>query len=466
MAKKKNSNAIFIVVVLLGGFLSAMTETIMNNSLTTIMNELHVTETTAQWLSTGYIMVVGIMMPVAVYLIHRFALRRLFPTAIAIFLLGTVVAACAPNFAILLLGRLIQAVSVGITMPLVQNLMVLLFPADKRGWAMGMSSIVIILGPAIGPTLSGWIVDHYSWRMLFQFLIPLTIVILILAIIFTKNVTTKEDDQLDWLSVIESSLGLGLILYGFSRIGSVAAIDTVSIATLVIGTIFTCFFVRRQLHLKKPLLEMRVFKAPSFTKTTILAAITSIAMLGAELIIPFYIQNVRGESALVSGLLLLPGALVMVVVSPLAGSLYDRMGIRKLAITGFIILTLASIPMIWFNQTTPLLWIAFLYAVRMVGVGLVMMQLTTSGVNALPERYTLHGNTVAATIRQIASSLGTSLLITVAAIFSSHAQHAGKALKASQQIGYSWSFIVVVVVLLICLLVTFTLKNKTTPEIK
>lgn len=466
MKKQKENNLVFIIVLLLGGFLSSMTETIMNNSLTTIMRELHVTEATAQWLSTGYIMVVGIMMPVAVYLIHRFTLRQLFPTAVLIFLLGTIVAAAAPSFGVLLLGRLIQALAVGIIMPLVLNLMVLLFPASKRGWAMGMSSCVIILGPAIGPTLSGWIVDHYSWRMLFQFLIPLTIIIMILAFIFTKNVTQVQDDQLDVPSVIESTLGLGLMLYGFFRIGSVATVDTLSWVTLILGIIFTYLFVRRQLRLDHPLLEMRVFKSPSFTKTTILSSITNIAMLGAELIIPLYIQNVRGESALVSGLLLLPGALVMFIVSPLAGVLYDRWGIRKLAISGFVILTLASIPMIWFNETTPLWWISLLYATRMMGIGLVMMQVGTAGLNALPDRYSLHGNTVASTIRQIAGSLGTAIMVTVAAIFSQHAQHVGHVAKMSLQIGHSWSFIVILLVLVVCLLMTFTLKNKTTPEIE
>lgn len=461
----KNSNTIFLIVILLGGFLSSLTETIMNNSLTTIMNELHVSETTAQWLSTGYIMVVGIMMPVAVYLIHRFPLRKLFPTAIALFLAGTLVGACAPNFWILLGGRLIQAVSVGITMPLVQNLMVLLFPPEKRGMAMGMSSIVIILGPALGPTLSGWIVDHYSWRMLFEFLLPLTVIILILAIIFTKNVTSQQDDQLDWMSVIESSLGLGLLLYGFSRIGSIANIDLISGICIIGGGLIIWAFVIRQLDLRKPLLEMRTFKAPSFTKTTILAAVMSIAMLGAELIIPLYLQNLRGTSALVSGLLLLPGALVMIIVSPLAGTLYDKYGIKQLSIWGFAILTLASLPMIWFSATTPLWWITFLYAVRMVGIGLVMMQLATSGVNALPERYSLHGNTVAATIRQVASSLGTSLMVTIAAIGSTVANNHHHGHLAALQAGYQDAFIAVTIIAAICLLLTFTLKNKTTPEI-
>lgn len=462
--KSKISKYVFIITILLGGFLSAMTETIMNNALSTIMNELRVSETTAQWLSTGYIMVVGIMMPISVYFIHRFPLRRLFPTAIGIFLVGTLLGACASNFYILLLGRIIQALSVGISMPLVQNLMILLFPAKKRGFAIGISSIVIILGPAIGPTLAGWILNHYSWRMLFISLIPFTLVVLLLALLFTQNVTQTKREELDWLSFIESSIGLGTLLYGFSKIGVSTSNNLPAVLSIIIGTIFIILFVFRQLKIKHPLLEMRVFRSPSFTKTTILSAITSIAMLGGELIIPLYVQNVRGESAFVSGLILLPGALVMMVISPLAGALYDKIGIRLLSIIGFTILTVASLPMIWFNRDTSIWWITFLYAVRMIGIGLIMMQLSTSGVNALPERLVLHGNTVASTIRQVFSSLGTSLLVTIAAIFANHAQK-GHSIIVAMQLGYSKAFLVVSIISLICLVVAVTLKNRTTPEI-
>ncbi|NMV54839.1 multidrug efflux MFS transporter [Lactobacillus reuteri] len=183
------------------------------------------------------------------YFLKRFSLRQLFLTTLAIFLLGTIVDAIAPNFTILLLGRLIQAIAVGIIMPLFQNLMVLLFPPNKRSFAMGMSSVVIILDLAIGPTLSGWIVEHYNWRMLFQFLIPLTIIILIFSIIYTKNVTEQSAVDLDWWSVGESSIGLGLLLYGFSRIGTVANIDLISAIGLLVGIIFLIILVDYRMKL-------------------------------------------------------------------------------------------------------------------------------------------------------------------------------------------------------------------------
>lgn len=462
MAKQKNNNLPLILILLFSGFLALLTETILNNALTTIMKELSVSESTVQWLSTGYILIVGIMMPIAVYLINKFPLRKLLPTALLIFTLGTLIDSLATNFNILLLGRLIQGIAVGIIMPLVTNIMLLLFPPEKRGMAMGLASIVIVFGPAVGPTLSGWIIDNFEWHMLFTSVLPFSIIALLFSLIVTKNVNKLQDSTLDWLSVFLSTVGLGTLLYGFSRIGEVAKLDVIAGICLLIGIIFIYLFVKRQLKIPVPLLSMEVFKAKSFSITTILSAFASIAQLGGELLIPLYLQSVRGTSALTSGLLLLPGALAMMVASPLAGTLYDRYGIKNLAIVGFSILTLATLPMVWFTQTTPLWLITVLYALRMIGCGLVVMQLGTSGVNALPQRLAIHGNTVSSTTRQIATSLGTSLLVTIAAIISNGNSSTG---TSNLLVGYQGAFLVATIIALLCLVMSFTLTNKTTQEI-
>lgn len=374
-----------------------------------------------------------------------------------IFLLGTLISVMSFTFTFLLLGRLVQAISVGISMPLTQSLMMLIFPIDKRGSAMGLSSIVIILGPAIGPTLSGWIVDQYSWQMLFIILIPISIIIIILSMIFVRNITQPTGDKLDWKSLALSSLGFVILLYGFSSIGNTGSVDLSSLVMVVV--------VIRQLKMEKPMLEMKVFKSISFTKTTILAALSSIALLGVELILPLYVQNVRGVSALDSGLIMLPGAIIMGIISPIAGRLFDKHGIKWLAIIGFGILTLASVPMIWFDHTTSVVLISTLYAIRMLGLGLVMMQLNTSGVNALPAKYLVHGNTVASTFRQVASSLGSALLVTVSTMTAKLSANGHSVTLANTATGYQWTFMVVTGFSLLCFLMAFTLRNKTAAEI-
>lgn len=452
---------LLVVTILLGGFLSTLTETILNNALPTIMQVFKVSQSMAQWLSTGYIMIVGIILPVSGYFFNRFPLRPLFLSTLGVFLAGTTLSAFAPNFFCLLIGRMIQAISVGISMPLTQNVMTLIYPPEKRGAAMGMAAVVIILGPAIGPTLSGWIVDHYSWRVLFASLLPVTLIIIVLGLFALHNINKRRKSQLDGLSLFLSTLGFGLLLYGFSNIGSIGGIDLTTIVSILAGIIGVALFVWHQLKLQMPMLEMRVFASPSFTKTTILAGLINIAMLGTELIIPLYLQSVRGISALVSGIMLLPGAILMGMLTPIAGRLFDQHGIKNLAIVGFGILSAATLPMLQFNATTNIVWIVVLYALRMGAISLVMMPVTTSGINALPPRLIVDGNTVVATFRQIASSLGTAALVTISAIVSQ-----GQTMRTGLTQGYQVAFGVTLAISLIGWGIAFTLKNRTVAELE
>lgn len=457
---KKSKRRLLVFTILLGGFLSTLTETILNNALPTIMKAFNISQSVSQWLSTGYILVVGIMMPTAAYFFNRVPLKPLFITTLFIFLIGTIIAATAKNFEILMLGRIVQAISVGISMPLVQNVLTLVYPPNERGVALGLAAIVIILGPAIGPTLSGWIVNHYPWEWIFIVLIPITVLVIVLSFFTVENVNQTKPTKLSWLSLMLSTIGFGLLLYGFSNIGIIAGINTSTTIILIVGLLTTIGFIVLQLKLKNPLLEMRVFKSPSFTKTTILASLINVAMLGTELIVPLYLQDVRGMSAFISGLMLLPGAILMAIVAPIAGRLLDSYGIKMISFIGFSVLTLATIPMIWFNEHTSLLWIIILYAIRMGAISLVMMPVTTSGINALPEHLIVHGNSVVATFRQVASSLGTALLVTIAAIISQGHRNGVELMR-----GYQGAFAAATVVSLICFVLTFTLKNRTKPEL-
>lgn len=347
----KHKNAM-VGILLLGGFITAFSETLLNNALPTIMAEVHITQMTAQWLSTGYLLVAGIMMPLAAYFTNRFKLRSLYISLMVIFLIGTLVGLFSSNFLLLLLGRLIQAIAVGIIMPLIQNVVSMLYSPEKRGIALGMAGIVVNLGPAVGPTLSGFIVDHWSWRMLFIVLVPMTLLIIILSLIGVENVTKTVNDSIDGLSVIYSSIGLGALLYSLALISANGELTAITALLLIVGLLVTYLFIHRQLHLSKPLLQFKVFKSPSFTKVAVVALLSAIAMMGPELIIPLYNQNIRHLTAMNSGLLLLPGALLMAGLSPISGKLYDQFGIKKLAYIGFGLATLSTIPFLFFNRTT------------------------------------------------------------------------------------------------------------------
>ncbi len=277
-------------VLLISGFVIAFSETLLNTALPDIMKETHVSTMTVQWLSTAYLLVAGVVMPLAAHLINRYKVRPLFTTAIVIFLAGDLLALFAPAFPLLLVGRIIMAVSVGIVLPVNQAVVALIYPPEKRGLAFGLYGIVFSLGPALGPTISGWIVDRWSWRVLFGVLAPATILILILDLAFLTNITKTSRTHLDWLSAVLSSAGLGLLLYGFGQIGAQGGMTWLTDLFLLIGLALVAWFCVRQNRISNPMLRLRCFRSPSFRLAALLALIEDVSLLAPELVLPMYNQ--------------------------------------------------------------------------------------------------------------------------------------------------------------------------------
>lgn len=209
MKLTNRQRTIMVIVLLLGSFTTAFSETLLNNGLPTIMREVHVDEMTVQWLSTGYMLAAGITMPLAAFLIKSIRLKTLFTSTMTIFLTGTVMALLAPNFPVLLIGRLIEGVAVGVNMPLIPSVLSLIYPMNRRGTVMGLAGIIVNLGPALGPTISGIIVDHYSWRMLFIILVLIAVVIIIATQLWVRNVAETAPNDLDMVSVLPQLSGWG-----------------------------------------------------------------------------------------------------------------------------------------------------------------------------------------------------------------------------------------------------------------
>lgn len=468
--KKYNRN-LLVVVLLIGTFCTVLNQTLLATAFPTLMKEFDISASTVQWLTTGFLLVNGIMIPVSAWLINSFSSKKLYISAMTTFLIGTIICFLAPNFSVLLTGRLIQAIGVGLSMPLLQNIMLTIFPPEKRGSAMGMAGIVIGLAPALGPTLSGWIIDHYSWRDLFGMVIPIVILVLVLALFFMKSVIELTHPKIDTISAILSTIGFGSLLYGFSSVGDKGWLSKEVLGFLIIGIIFIFLFSKRQLKIEHPFLELRVFKSKIFTIAAVLAGVTNMAMIGAEMVLPLYIQNILGESAFHSGLMLLPGALVMGLMMPITGAIFDKRGARKLAITGMFILTSATLPFAFLTSKTSVIVIVVLYAIRMFGISMVMMPVTTSGMNALPDHLISHGTAVNNTFRQVASSIGTAILISVLTNVTKNNLPSKSILEATplaykdQAInatlsGYHAAFLVAVIFGFIGWLITFTLAKK------
>ncbi|WP_054955144.1 DHA2 family efflux MFS transporter permease subunit [Paenibacillus dakarensis] len=412
---------ILLTVLIMGCFLSTLNQTLLNVAFSHLIEVFSVTPTTVQWLSTGFMLVNGVLVPITAYLMRRFSTRQLFISSMLFLLIGSILCAAAPSFPVLLAGRMIQAIGAGIIMPLLMTVVMFIFPADKRGSMMGLIGLAMIFAPAIAPTLAGFVIEYYSWRYLFVGLIPFIVVVIGLAMKYLINVSETSRPKLDLTSVILSTLGFGFILYGFSNAGSHGWDDPVVILTILSGIMITTLFCLRQFKSDDPLLNLGVFNNKLFTLTSIINIIVTMMMYADMILLPIYLQNGRGFTAFDAGLLLLPGALVNAFMSPITGRMYDRYGAKPLFITGLLFV----IPSMWvvtdLTVTTTYLFLMVRTIFLRIGLSFITMPLNTAGLNALPRNLVTHGTAVNNTVRQISGAIGTAVIITIfSGQFSSH----------------------------------------------
>ncbi|OZU87146.1 MFS transporter [Virgibacillus indicus] len=444
-----------IIVLISGAFVAILNQTLLGTALPHIMRDLNVDENTVQWLQSIFMLVNGIMIPITAFFIERFTTRGLFLTAMSLFGVGTIICAVAPDFSFLLAGRVLQAAGAGIIMPLMQTILFLIFPIEKRGSAMGMFGLVIAFAPAIGPTLSGWLVEHYPWRSLFYVILPIVIIDIAVAYFILKNITKRTFPKVDVLSIVLSTLGFGGLLYGFSAAGSSGWASGAVVISLIVGSITLAWFILRQLNLKQPILEFRVFKYFIFTLTTALGMTVFMAMIGTAVIIPIFMQNMLGFSAVESGLALMPGAVIMGLMNPVTGRLFDKFGARWLSIIGISILVVTTFMFAVFTPDTTFMYIAVVNAFRMLGIAMVMMPVTTAGLNQLPTNLIPHGTAMNNTMRQMAGAVGTALLVTLMTNNAVPSEGVEGAIH-----GVNVSFFVAGVFSVIALVMAFFIKNS------
>ena len=420
--KNQESNFIFgkgitrgkiLAAMLFGMFIAILNQTLLNVALPKINTEFNISASTGQWLMTGFMLVNGILIPISAFLFNKYSYIKLFIIGLALFTLGSLVCAISFNFPIMMSGRVLQAIGAGILMPLGSNVIVTIFPPEKRGVAMGTMGIAMILAPAIGPTLSGYIVQNYHWNVMFYGMFFIGIIAIVIGLFWFKLYQSTTNPKADIPGIIYSTIGFGSLLYGFSEAGNKGWGSTEIVTMFIVGTVFIIFFILRELRMKAPMLNLEVLKYPTYTLTTIINMIVMMSLYGGMILLPLYLQNLRGFSALDSGLLLLPGALVMGALGPVAGKLLDTIGIKPLAIFGIGIMTYATWELSKLNMDTTYLHIMWIYIVRSFGMAFIMMPIMTAGMNALPPRLISHGNAFVNTMRQLAGSIGTAILVTV-----------------------------------------------------
>src|SRR5690625_2035097 len=334
---KSDGRNLVISILIIGAFISILNQTLLVTAVPVIMADLNIPFSTAQWLTTGFFLVNGIMIPISAFLINKFTTRKLYMTAMLLFTAGTIVAALSTVFPMLLAGRILQASGAGIMMPLSQVILLQMFTVENRGKAMGLFGLIIGFAPAIGPTLSGYVVEFWPWRSLFIIITPLAALNVVFAYFFMRNVTEQTNPKVDVISILLSTLGFGGLLYGFSVAGVSGWTSMKVLVPIFAGIIIVGLFVRRQFTLLQPILEMRVLKNQYFLMASLIGIIVFVSMVSANNIVPVLMQDMLGFTAFQSGLALLPGAIAMGIISLIAGWLFDRYGIRLLTFTSLFL---------------------------------------------------------------------------------------------------------------------------------
>ena len=386
-----------ICVFLAGALLAVLNQTLLSPALPVIMTDMQIDATTVQWLTSGYSLVEAIIIPLSAYLLGRFSTRKLFIIGISLFAIGSFLAAIAPVFGVILLGRMFQAAATGIVMPMTFTVILLIFPREKRGQAMGIVGLVIGFAPAIGPSLSGVLVDSVGWRALFIIVTILAVIVVVLGALALENFGNFEKTSFDKPSVVLCSLGLLSLLYGLSSITSTNNIILCG-ALIGLGLVLLAFFVHRQFKLDVPLLRIQVLKTRNFAITVTLVATMQGALIGTGVLLPIFIQSVRGFSALETGLVMLPGAVIGALVGYFAGRLFDRFGARKIIIPGSAVAFLGSFGLVLFGMDSTLVFICVVYTVLAIGLQFVVTPLNTWGINSLDNRVIQHANAVSNTL--------------------------------------------------------------------
>ena len=474
-----------IAILFIGAFVALLNNTLLNVALPTIMVEFDVKPSVVQWLTTGYMLINGILIPASAFFIQKFTNRRLFLTAMVLFTLGTILAMIAPSFGVLVAARMIQACGSAMMMPLLMNVMLTAFPIERRGTAMGIFGLVMITAPAIGPTLSGWVIEHYTWRTLFGIVLPFSILTLVYAFFKLRNITPNRDMKLDVFSLILSSIGFGGLLYGFSSAGDKGWDSPLVYGTIVIGAIALIAFIVRQLRMDDPMLDFKIYKHPMFALSSAISIVLSVAMFSGMILTPLYVQTIRGISPFHSGLLMLPGAIVMGLMSPVTGRLFDKYGPKVLAILGLTITVVSTYYLSRLGMESGYYYIMMIYTIRMLGISMVMMPVMTNGLNQLPMISNPHGTAMNNTLQQVSGAIGSAILLTImtkrmesagAKLFT-EAQASGNApttaeglAKLQEQLGaqamldgISFSFFISTIVAIVALILALFMKRVALP---
>lgn len=417
MLSNKQRTSIF-VTLMMGTFIVSMTTTVTANMLPAIMRDFNIITSTAQWLTSGATLVSGIMIPITAYLIKRFPSKNYFLSAMVIFCFGAFLGSVAPNFQVLLVGRLVQAMGCGMLMPFAQVVLMAIYPKEKHGSVISVYALGSTFAPVVAPTIAGFVIDSLGWQAMFVILLVVGLVILALGIVFMRNVTETFVERFNLLPIILSSVGFCGLLIGLGNVSRNSIFSVETGGALLVGLISLILFVILQLRTETPLLNLRIFRYPMFRTSVIMSMLMYIICMGSGTLLPIFTQTVLGHSATIYALATLPGSLVMAIVTVFSGRIYDKSGPKPLIICGASMLLIGSILGMMFHQDNNLIHIGIASCLLSAGTGFLSSPTTTMGLSDLDAKNRIDGSSILNTLRQIASSLASTLAILIYSIIS------------------------------------------------
>ncbi|MFC6014169.1 MDR family MFS transporter [Nocardia lasii] len=464
MTKGKTPTVISVLV--LATFVVILNETIMINAIPSLMADLHVTEVAAQWVSTAFMLTMAAIIPTTGWFLQRVTTRRAYATAMGVFIAGTVISALAPTFAVLLIGRVVQAGGTAVMMPLLMTTLMTVVPEHDRGRVMGRVMLAISVAPAMGPFVAGLILQIDlpgidAWRLLFVVMLPIAGLVTWLGLRQLENIGEPQPGELDLPSVALAALGFGGLVYGLSQFHG----DSYALATAITagGIALIAAFAWRQIHLQRtgtPLLDLRVLLQGTYTKALVLMSIAFLAMMGSMILLPLYLQNLRGLTPLQTGLLVMPGGLAMGLLGPTVGKLFDKFGGRPLVIPGSIGLTVALFGFTQISMTTPYAVLLALHILLMLSLAASFTPVFTLGLGALPMQLYSHGSSMLGTLQQVAAAFGTALVITVMSARSATLRDQGTPADFAELDGMRLAFLVSAVLSVAVVVLALLLPNR------
>ena len=410
LVNDKKRTLIFINIVITCIALT-MLSTALTTALPAIIIDLEISVTTGQWLTSAYALTMGIVMPLSAFLITRFPTKKLYVTSLIIALAGLLLCAVSVNFPMMMMARILQAIGNGLLTSMAQVILLTIYPPEKRGSIMGWYGLSLSAAPVIAPTLAGMIVDKWSWQAIFYLSSVIILLSLLWAVMVFEDVLATKSQQFDVASFILSALSFGGVTLAIGNIGQYAFFSLHVLGLLSVGIVATVLFVYRQFSRPEPFLELRILKNRSYALSVIGSMILYLVMMASTMLLPLYVQSIMGKSATLSGLIVLPGSLVMAFISPFAGRLYDKVGIRLLFIVGAAMMVASNLGMVFITPETSV-WVAGFYnATRCIAIGCLMMPLVTWGTSQVSQDLTAHATALLTSLRTVAGAIGTAVFV-------------------------------------------------------